>query len=92
MFSKILALRLENVLPTIINMDQTGFIQNISSIDNVRRFLNIIHCSKSDPIPCVAVSLDPEKAFDRVEWQYLFETMERINIGSKIYQFGQIAL
>lgn len=33
--SKILALRLEKALPDIINMEQTGFIQNRSSIDNV---------------------------------------------------------
>ena len=45
-FSKVLALQLEKVLPDLINMDQTGFIQNRSSIDNVRLFFNIIYSSK----------------------------------------------
>ncbi len=63
MFSKIFALWLEKDLPDIISMDQTWFIQNRSSIDNVRRFFNIIHSSKSDQHPCVTVSLEAEKVF-----------------------------
>ena len=36
-FSKILATRLEKVLPDVIDMDQTGFIKDRSFIDNARR-------------------------------------------------------
>lgn len=62
-------------------MDQTGFIQNRSPFDNVRRLFNIIYASGRDNFPTVAVSLDAEKAFDCVEWPYLFEVMNRMNFG-----------
>lgn len=74
-FSKILSLRLGKHIPDLIHLDQTGFIQNRSPIDNVRRLFNIIHASETDNSPTVAVSLDAEKAFDRVEWPYLYEVM-----------------
>lgn len=45
--TKIIATRLEKVIPSLIKADKTGFIQNCSLMDNVRRFLNIVHCVKS---------------------------------------------
>lgn len=80
-FSKMLSLRLEKHIPNLIHMDQTGFIQGRSSFDNVRRLFNIINASKAVDSPIIAVSLDAEKAFDRVEWPYLFEVMKRMNFG-----------
>ena len=53
LLSKILAMRLEKVLPYIIKEDQTGFIKGRNSCDNMRRLLNIIQLSQSykDPAP-----------------------------------------
>lgn len=34
-FTKVIATRLENVRPSLINEDQTGFIQNHFSSDNI---------------------------------------------------------
>ena len=76
-----LSLRLEKHIPDLIHLDQTGFIQGRSSFDNVRRLFNIINASKAVNSPIIEVSLDAEKAFDRVEWPYLFEVMKRMNIG-----------
>ncbi len=69
--TKMIALRLERVLPSLIHMDQTGFIKNRSSFDNIRRLMNIIYSAKQMDSPVIALSLDAEKAFDRVEWPYL---------------------
>ncbi len=44
--SKIVAVRLEGILPLIIKADQTGFIKGRNSCDNVRRLLNIIEVFK----------------------------------------------
>lgn len=81
LLTKVIATRLEKIVPHLVNLDQTGFIQNRSSIDNVRRFLNIVHCAKSINDPVLAVSLDAEKAFDRVEWHFLFAVLHKMNLG-----------
>uniref|UniRef100_A0A669DKG7 Reverse transcriptase domain-containing protein n=1 Tax=Oreochromis niloticus TaxID=8128 RepID=A0A669DKG7_ORENI len=78
--SKILALRLQRVLPQIIASDQTGFMAGRHSYDNSRRLLNIIHTS-CNSIPEFVVSLDAEKAFDRVDWSFLYEVMDRFGLG-----------
>ena len=57
--SKILAARLEKLLPQIISTDQTGFILNRHSSSNLRRLLNIVY-SPSAPVPEMVISLDAE--------------------------------
>lgn len=66
--AKILARCLGPIMPLIISEDQTGFIAGRHSFSNIRRLLGVIHTLSSLTDPEVVVSLDAEKAFDRVEW------------------------
>lgn len=81
LIAKVIALRLDKYLPSLINKDQTGFIRNRNSTNNLRRLFHIISEAKQSEEPAVVVSLDAEKAFDRVEWVYLFKVLEHFNFG-----------
>uniref|UniRef100_A0A3P9H232 Reverse transcriptase domain-containing protein n=1 Tax=Oryzias latipes TaxID=8090 RepID=A0A3P9H232_ORYLA len=79
--SKMLAGRLETVLPSIIADDQTGFIKGRQSFYNVRRLFNILYGPASPDVPEVLLSLDAEKAFDRVEWDYMLYTLKQFGFS-----------
>ena len=46
-FTTILAKRIENIIPELIDTDQTGFVKNRQTHDNIRRAFNLIHHMKS---------------------------------------------
>ena len=88
--SKVLATRINSVISDIISADQTGFMRGRHSFVNIRRLLNVVHSPASGVAPEVVVSLDAEKAFDRVEWGYLFSVLGRFGFGPKFVSWVRL--
>ncbi len=71
-YAKVFASRMEKVIHSLIKEDQTGFIKGRNASDNMHRLLHILDFADSHPTPCAVFSLDAEKAFDRLEWNYMW--------------------
>ena len=82
--AKILATRLEGLLPKIIKAERRN------SSNNVRRLLNIIQVFKRRQIDGLVLSLDAEKAFDRVEWSYLFYCLDKFALGDNFIRWIKV--
>uniref|UniRef100_A0A803K6G7 Reverse transcriptase domain-containing protein n=1 Tax=Xenopus tropicalis TaxID=8364 RepID=A0A803K6G7_XENTR len=76
LFTKILANRLAPIMPRLINLDQVGFIHGRQAGDNTRRAIDIIDTLNKAQTPAVILSLDAEKAFDRLDWRFLFDLLQ----------------
>ena len=79
MVAKVLAKRLQKVLPSIISSDQQGFIQNRYIGFNIRQIQDIIDFTDELDLEGTLLFLDFRKAFDTVEWNFMFETLKLFN-------------
>lgn len=85
--AKVLSLRLEKVVPSLVHLDQVGFIPGRLSSNNMRRLFQVMLKASSLQSPAIAISLDAEKAFDRVEWTYLFYVLSKYGFGPTSIQW-----
>ena len=85
-FTKTIASRLETIIPKIIQEDQSGFIKGRFIGQNIRLAQDIIDYTDKKNIPGIILQLDFEKAFDSIEWEYIWKVLKKFNFGEKICQ------
>lgn len=83
-YSKILANRLLLWIPQLIHKDQVGFVPCRQGGDNTRRTIDLIEIINRTRTP--SLLLDAEKAFDRLNWVFLMETMKNYGISGMFLQ------
>ncbi|KAJ9559867.1 hypothetical protein OSB04_005027 [Centaurea solstitialis] len=81
--SKILAERLKAVLGKLISGEQSAFLKGRSILDGVLIANETIDFLKRSKKKSLIFKVDFEKAYDTVEWSFLFEAMENMGFGSK---------
>ena len=79
--SKVLAVRIKNVLPNIIHHNQSGYVTDRYIGETVHSIFDLMDFTLKENIPGLMISIDFHKAFDSIEWNYLVSCL-------KAFQFG----
>ena len=81
--SKTLANRFKLVIQNIVHENQAGFIKGRFIGENVRFIQDITEILSTSKKRAIAISLDIEKAFDSLDHNFVFTTMQHFGIGEK---------
>ena len=86
LISKVLANRLKVILPQIIFENQSAFLSGRLITENVLVAFELMHYlehKKEGKEGFVAIKLDMSKAYDRVEWGFIKQVMEKMGFHEK---------
>ena len=93
---KIIAIILANMikthLPKLINEVQKGFVSGRNIQDANRLIQYIIENSDMHNEEGSIIFLDQEKAFDRIEWKWIYKCLNGFNFGEKYIQWMKMIL
>ena len=73
--ARAIAGRFCNVIGSVVSADQTCGVPGRFIGENVALLRDVVSLASEQNLPVAILSLDQEKAFDRVEWSFLFDTL-----------------
>ena len=84
LLSKVLATRIKGVINKIVHSDQIGFLEDRFIGEGIRKVQDIIQQIERNEEEGYVLQLDFQKAFDSIEWDFMFDTLKQFNFGKNI--------
>lgn len=81
--SKLLSLRMKVVLGTLVGDSQSAFLTDRNILDGVVILNEVVEDAKRTKEARLVLKVDFAKAYDSVDWEYLFEMLRLMNFPPK---------
>ena len=89
-YSKIIAKRLQLVLPSLIHPSQTGFMKGRNIGENTIQLLSLMEYAQIWNKSVAVISFDFRKAFDRVSWSAIDQVLDYFEFGETFKKLVKI--